>query len=116
MDLAQDLADVVELVKGAGVRAAADRRDLRVPGVLVLLRRIRDDRLGGAYTVDWDLVIVAGNSGQGAALRALSGITNRLYAAGLTLGDIEAATYVDPNHSGDPLPALTATLTTECED
>lgn len=92
-----------------------DPRDVRVPGGVLMVRTIRPDRLAASpLTVEFDLVLVSA----GATPVALDEL-------GRMAGDIdtrwdslrwEAITINDPNLSGDPLPALTATIQTDCED
>ena len=92
-----------------------DPRDVRVPGGVVMVRNIAPDRLAATpYTVEFELVLVSA----GATPEALDEL-------GRMAGDVltrwpalafEAATINDPNLSGDPLPALVATIQTECED
>lgn len=108
-----------ELVAGlaeAGVHAASDKRNLAVPGVLVSPASIDPLTLGGdVWTVEWDVVLIASDSGTDSAVRQLTRLAEKLDEVH-RLGRLEAVAIRLPNHSPDGLPALRTTITTECED
>lgn len=117
MDLYNWAKDTAEEIAAAGVPCATDKRDLTVPGALLAPRTITPDRLAaGIYTVEWDLLLIAGGAGTDAALAELGDMGTRLEDAGLLDVPLEAAVIELPNHNPDGLPALTGTITNECED
>lgn len=115
MNLGVWTQELVTLLASEDTPVAADPRDVRVPGGIVMVRSITPDRLSSVpVTVEYELVLVSA----GATPEALDEL-------GRMAGDIssrwpgltfEALSINDPNLSGDPLPALTATISTECED
>lgn len=92
-----------------------DPRDVRVPGGVLMVRSITPDRLAAApYTVEFELVLLSAGSTP-VALDELGNAAEDVLSAWPSLS-FEAITVNDPNVASDPLPALTATITTECED
>ncbi len=92
-----------------------DPRNVRVPGGILMVRNITPDRLAAApYTVDFELVLVSSGTTP-VALDELGTAAEDVLSRWPSL-TFEAITISDPNVSSDPLPALTATITTECED
>lgn len=117
MDLLGWAKDTAALFTAAGVPCAIDKRDVTVPGALLAPRTITPDRLaGGVYTVEWDLLLIAGGAGTTTALDELGAMGTVLEVAGLLDEPLEAALIDLPNHNPDGLPALTGTYTNECED
>lgn len=110
--------DVVAMLNALdGVAATADPRDLSLPGVLVYPLEITPDRLDAAtYTVTWDLVALAQDAGTTNALGDLSDLATAVEAGNYALSgwSVESVQLTSLNPA--PLPALRATLTTECED
>lgn len=117
MRLNQWALDLAAQLASATTPVAVDPRDARVPGGVLMVRTITPDRLAATpVTVEWDLVLLSA----GATPVALDEL-------GVMAGDVlsrfpdltfEAVTITDPNLAGgaDPLPALTTTITTDCED
>lgn len=117
MDLLAWATETANLFTAAGVPTAIDKRDVTVPGALLAPRTITPDRLAeGIYTVEWDLVLIAGGSGTATALDELGAMGTVLETAGLLDVPLEAVIFDLPNHNPDGLPALTGTYTNECED
>ncbi|MDE9365476.1 hypothetical protein PZ938_07650 [Luteipulveratus sp. YIM 133132] len=118
MQLGQDARTLAEQIAAAAdVAVFTDYRDAQLPGVMLMPDRLVFDRLDGTTaTVTWRLVIFGSGAGAADALDDAGAVLARLNAA-LGLGDeIEASTVSNPNLSGDPLPVLVATLTTEHEE
>lgn len=102
---------------GDGVTAVSDPRDLSLPGVLVYPSSIEADRLdAGTYTVAWDVIVLASDAGTPAALDDLGALASAIDALALELSAWTVDAVTLPNLAATPLPALRATLTTECED
>lgn len=118
MDLAADAGHIVDALSTAGISAAADPRDLSVPGVLVLPHSIELQSLDGSWAVvTWDLILIAAASGMPHALNDLGDLVSQVSTAipGVRPGSaFEARTFSDPALGGE-LPALTTTITTESE-
>lgn len=92
-----------------------DPRDVRVPGGILMVKNIAPDRLAGTpYSVDFELVLVSSGATP-VALDELGAAAEDVLSRWPSLA-FEAININDPNLSGDPLPALTTTITTECED
>lgn len=116
MNLAAWTRELVDGLAAAGVSAAADKRDVTTPGVLIVPKSIDYPNLGGdVYTVEWDALLIASDPGTLGSLDELTDLLEKLDAVH-HLGRLEAVTVALPNHNPDGLPALRTTLTTECED
>ena len=115
MNLGTWARELAAVLSSEETPAVVDPRDVRVPGGIVMVRNIAPDRLAASpFTVDFELVLVS----PGATPEALDDL-GRMAQDVLTRWPaltFEAATITDPNISGDPLPALVTTITTECED
>ena len=115
MNLGAWTRELAAVLSSEDTPVVSDPRDVRVPGGIVMARTITPDRLAAApYTVEFELILVSA----GATPEALDEL-------GHMAGDVltrwpalafEALTITDPNLSGGPLPGLTATISTECED
>lgn len=115
MNLGTWAQELATLLSSEDTPVVVDPRDVRVPGGVLMVRTVAPDRLAASpFTVEFDLVLISA----GATPVALDEL-------GRMAGDVltrwpamafEAITITDPNLSGDPLPALTATIQTECED
>ena len=107
--------ELAETLSSEATPVVVDPRDVRVPGGVLMVRRVDPDRLAASpLTVDFELVLISA----GATPEALDEL-------GRMAGDVatrwhslvwEAITITDPNVSPDPLPALTTTIQTDCED
>lgn len=117
MKLGQHAADLAAQLSDSGVNVTPDVRNARVPGAVLQVDRIDNDRLSrGLVDVTWRLVILGSASGTPEALDTLGEAITALNAV-MPLTDLEATAFNLPNvGGGDPLPAFTATITTECED
>lgn len=116
MRIDQWSTELVALLQQCGIPAVTDPRNVIVPGAFVAVRRITGDRLSrGPYTVEWSVTLIAGGGGTPAALKTLGDLAALLEESfpGLVL---EAAAISLPNVSPDPMPALSTTITIECED
>lgn len=108
------VAEVVDKLTAAGLRATADERDLNPPGVYVSARSIAFDRLAG-YTTQFHLYAVVPNTGRRPSLAALGPLADQVRA----VWDVRAGTFEDlaPLDQGDPWPALRFDLTIHaCDD
>lgn len=115
MNLGTWTQDLATLLASADTPVTVDPRDVRVPGGLLMVRTIAPDRLAASpFTVEFDLVIISAGATP-VALDELGRMASDVLTRWPTLS-FEAVTITDPNLSGDPLPALTATIQTECED
>jgi phage gp37-like protein len=72
MDVAGAVAEVVELLTAAGIRATGDERDLNPPAVYVAPPGLAWRFRHGDVTADWQVFCAVPNSGRDAALRNLS--------------------------------------------
>lgn len=110
--IAEAIDHVVTKLRGRGISATADPRDLSLPGVLVGCHHITR-QLDGSAEVTVRLLAVAPDTGPPA--RRLDPLLAVLDATGLV--DAEAVTVTLPNHNPNPLPALelftTVTITKE---
>lgn len=106
MNIAGLATELVATLKGAGLRAAVDPRDLNPPCVWVSPRSVAHDLLGGGGTVTFDLLLIVADNGAASALTALTGLLDQV----LTVVDPDADTVLSdtvtlPNGSA-PLPAF----------
>lgn len=116
MNLGAHAADLAGTLAESGVPVATDPRNARVPGAVLQVDKITNDRLSGQLRdVTWRLVILGSGSGTPEALDSLGRAVTALNDA-WPLEDITATAFTIPNLAADPLPAFTATITTECED
>ncbi len=116
MNLGQHAADLAGQLAASGVPVALDPRDARIPGAVLQVDRIDNPRLDRVLVdVTWRLVILGSTAGTVPALDTLGDLVSKL-AAVVPLEDLEATAFTLPNLSPDPVPAFTATITTECED
>ena len=106
---------VVDMISDAGVQATIDGRDLELPGALVAPETISADRLGGDYTVAWNVYLVAADAGPVEALDDLGHMFDLLKDA-LGVGEARPVTLTLPNHAADPLPAFLLTFSTSVTD
>jgi len=105
---ADRLAQLVEDLSAAGVRATADQRTLNPPGALVALHAVAFTRLAG-LDVEAVVYLVAPNAG---TLDALAVLDNMIDPAALVTGADRFEAFPLSNlDGGDPLPALRATIT-----
>lgn len=118
MQLAQWTKDVVAMLNALPeVAATADPRDLSLPGVLVYPLEITPDRLDATtYTVTWEVLCLAQDIGTPSALDDLSDLATAIETGGYSLSGWSVESVQLKSHNPSPLPALRATLTTECED
>lgn len=96
---------------GWGVRTVTDPRDLDLPGGWLAPGTIAST-LAGGLAIDWDLYVVAPDSGD--PLPAL-GAALDLLRAHLPIDRLDVLSLAVANQSPDPLPALRLTITTEVE-
>ena len=107
--------EVAALLGDEAHPVTTDPRAVRVPGGIVFPETIHADRLAAApYAVTWRIVLVSAGTTP-VALDELGRLADHI--DGVTGGlEWETTTISDPNLSADPLPALQATYTTDCED
>lgn len=104
------LQDVATALKGAGLSATVDPRNLNLPGVLVAPATFDFERLSSsAWTLEADLYLVARDTGHGNALRSLGDMLDRLRDL-WPVPEAQAISIDLPNHGGS-LPALIVTIT-----
>lgn len=101
--------DVLALFADAGLTAVSDPRNLALPGAWITPSTITPATLAGSWRIEWEVYLVAPDNGDpihhlGALLDAARQVAPELTARTLTL--------TLPNHSPDPLPALTFTIET----
>ena len=107
--------ELAEQLGSATTPVVLDPRDVRVPGGVLMLRSVDPDRVAATpYSVDFELVLISSGATR-VALDELGRAASDVLSRWPSLS-FEAITINDPNISGDPLPALTATISTECED
>lgn len=105
--LTEALAHVRDDLIAAGLNAAIDPRDLRLPGVWVTVDRYKANRLSGtAAGIRVKLLLIAPD--QGHAIEDLDQLVATV-STGYPI-EFEAAVVALPNHAPDPLPALVGTF------
>lgn len=96
----------------AGLRVATDPQNINPPCVYVALDQKDPAALSGdAYTAQWSVLLIAPNSGQLAALRALSELEAVAVTVAPPLGPTTAEEFSLPDGAA-PLPCLLMTVTT----
>jgi hypothetical protein len=114
MDLAAAVAGVVDLLRGAGIRATSDLRDVNPPCVYVP-PPVLSWRFGKGATATWTIAATVPNSGRDAALKNLGPLiesvtlTLALDGSPVTDGRPIDLTGLD---GGAPLPAYELSFTT----
>lgn len=108
LDLEAALADVLDVLTGAGLRAYVDPRDVNPPCALVRDQTLTPAFLG-AWAVVWQVDLIAGDSGTRAAIGPLSRLLDQL----TSVVPIDSATRVDLTLPGvaDTLPAYRCLIT-----
>lgn len=109
--LADRLESVAAALRGAGINATTDPRDLILPGAWVTVHDVTDPVLCGGLTIRADVCLIAGDQGTPVYLDALGQMLD--VAAGvLTLDEPGRPMTVAPPGLS-PMPALVITTTTE---
>ena len=98
------------MLEAGGIRATLDPRDLNTPGAIVRESRLSPAMLG-AWLVEWQIDLVAGDSGTRAAASVLSALLDKL-ARILPVDDVIRIDLTLPG-AGDGLPAYRATVTSQ---
>ena len=113
VQLDKAMAEIVDALTAAGVRASADERDMNPPAAYVSVRRLAWDRLAG-YSMDVAVYAVVPNTGRLPALAALGPMVEQIRA----VWPAASATAEDlyPLDSGDPLPAFRFDLSVTVDD
>lgn len=113
MDMGRAQGVLIADVNDCGLRATLDPRDVNPPCVIVRELTMTPNVLN-AWTVVWQLDLVAGDTGTVAAATVLSGMLERLTVS----IPVDSATRVDLALPGvpDTLPAYRCTVTTTVSD
>jgi hypothetical protein len=112
MNIADAAEQIAADIRGLGINAEVDDRDLDLPGVWVTPGTIAFDYLDRtAYTITWELWLVAADNGAADALETLGEVLD-IIAAPLAITDATAQGVVLRNFGADPLPALRVNLET----
>ena len=112
VDLQAIAEDVAAALTRAGLRTVIDPADLTPPCAILGPRTLALPTLGDSAEATWDLYLVAPDNGR--PLATLSPLVEALRASGM-LPDSAELSYQGvtfQNLSPDPLPCLTAVLTT----
>jgi hypothetical protein len=111
IDLAGAVADVVDVLRAAGIRATGDRRNLNPPAVYVPPPVIAWRFGKGTADLTWTIAAVVPNTGRVEALDNLSPLVDAVVAAlpAITEGRPIDLTGID---QGGPLPCYELTMTT----
>lgn len=105
------LTDVTDALRGRGLNADSDPRNLNIPGVWVTLDHYAGDRLTpDAATVTVALTVIVPDAGTPATLAQLDELVDVIGVEFPGLG-WEPRAVILPSQSPQPLPALTTTLT-----
>lgn len=107
------LEEIAAALSGVGVKATHDARKLPVPGVLLYPTGLDFDRLdANVATVEVELILVAKGNAAPVALVELEGMLTSIRQL-WPVNQVRAVNVNLPNHSPDPLPGFSFTLTTE---
>jgi hypothetical protein len=107
MDLATEVAAVVDQLTAAGIRATADERDLNPPGVYVAPPTVAYRFRHGDVTADWTVWCAVPNSGRDVALRNLSQLVTATVDALAAVAVTAAPADLLVPELAAPLPAYT---------
>lgn len=112
LDLAAVVAELVDRLEAAGIRACSDLRNLNPPGVYVSAPTINYRFGKGAADLEWRILAAAPNTGRDTALANLSKLLADV--AGALRGAVTSARPVDLTalDGGAPLPAYELAFTT----
>lgn len=112
--LTEACTHALDVLRGAGLAAALDPRDLTIPGVWITVDTATRDRLDqDSGTVVVQLVAVGSGSGHSVALVELDQLLAAVDAA-VTVDDGWRGSAIRlPNHSQALLPCMRASLTIE---
>ncbi|MGB3604236.1 MAG: hypothetical protein WBA38_11885 [Gordonia sp. (in: high G+C Gram-positive bacteria)] len=110
-ELVAALDRVVTALRGAGLAATTDARDLNPPCAWVTVHDIGTPTLCGGYQVRADVCLIAGDAGSPQSLTALGALLDKALTV-LTLEEPARPMTVQPPGVGVALPSLVITTTT----
>jgi len=108
--LSAALDDVVTALRGAGIRATTDPRDLSLPGAWVTVHDVEAATLCGGLAIRADVCLLAADNGAPGYVSTLGDLLDTAMTV-LTLDEPARPAVVTPPGLG-PMPALVITTTT----
>lgn len=115
VDLAGAVADVVDRLKAAGIRATADPRDLNPPAVYVAPPELSFRFAKLTYDASWTLAAVVPNVGRKQALDLLGPLIESVLAVFPAITGGRAVDLTGGLDGGGPQPAYELTMTTRIQ-
>lgn len=111
--LNETIQHLVDELTAAGVNAAADLRDLALPGVWVTADKINAYSLDGDHAAVTLTVVLISAGAPDRALADLDALVDQVSPGRPGLQEWEAVSIRANNHSTEPLPALRSSATYE---
>jgi hypothetical protein len=115
VDLDGAVADVVDTLQAAGIRAAADPRDLNPPAVYVAPPELTFRFAKLSYDATWTLAVVVPNTGRRQSLALLGPLVAAVVAVFPAITTARPVDLVGGLEAAGPLPAYELTMTTRIQ-